>query len=374
MTPHTTDIWSGYRNDFPILEHAVYYDVAYKASVPTQVRAAVSNYFEENQTTLGDKVAMADRINRLRGMVATLIGAQYCEIAFTKNASEGLNLLAHSISYREGDNVVISDQEHAANELPWLNLCRQGVEVRKIKSRNFQFTTDDVADLIDRRTRVLSLSSTCQVSGFSPDLRGISNLCRRRGVLLFVDAIQSLGVRRLRVDEMEIDGLATSGHKWLLGPYGTGFLYANTRTMEHAKAIFASKHYSRLDRADPNTAMIDDAGRWEYGSLNYPGLFGLSAGIDMILSLGLERIEARTQWLVRQLRSQIERRGVSVITPRDSAGGPSGILSFAIDNARRIAERMRADGVYVSERKGVLRTSQHFYNDESDIKRFLTAL
>ena len=366
--------WRAYRDQFPILSDSVYYDVAYKASVPNRVTEAVLGYFSDNQRMAGDRVALAAAIDDVRAKIAGLIGAGPSQVAFVKNASEGMNLLAHAISYRDGDNVVISDQEHPTNECPWLNLNRYGVEVRKVESREHRFGVEELAGLVDARTRVVSLSAVCQVSGFAPDLRAISAFCRRRGVLLYIDAIQALGARALRVDEISIDGLVTSGHKWLLGPYGTGFLYASSALIDRATAIFASKHYSRLDLENANTAYITDAGRWEYGSLNYPGLFGLGAGLDMILELGIPRIEARINDLVAELRASTERMGLDSVTPASGEGSATGIFSFAIANAARLAARLREQRIFVSERKGVLRTSQHFYNDETDIMRFVDAL
>src|ERR1041385_745951 len=194
------------REAFPILRDTVYFDVAYKASVPNPVRAAVASYFDENQSSAGDKVAWARRIEKLRASAAMLIGAGADEIAFIKNASEGMNLFAHSVDFQSGDNVVISDQEHAANLYPWTNLSRLGVEVRHVKSRDYTFSADDIIALIDSRTRVVSLSLVCQVSGFIPDIAAVAEFCRPRGIKIFLDAMQAVGTIPIRVKELGIDG------------------------------------------------------------------------------------------------------------------------------------------------------------------------
>lgn len=197
------------REAFPILRDTAYFDVAYKASAPDPVRAAVASYFDENQSSAGDKVTWARRIEKLRATAAMLIGAGADEIAFVKNASEGMNLFAHSIDFRPGENVVISDQEHAANLYPWTNLSRLDVEVRHVKSRDYTFSTDDIIALVDSRTRVVSLSLVCQVSGFIPDIAAVAEFCRPRGIKVFLDAMQAVGTIPIRVKELGIDGLAT---------------------------------------------------------------------------------------------------------------------------------------------------------------------
>lgn len=362
------------REAFPILRDSAYCDVAYKASVPDPVRAAVASYFDENQSSGGDKVTLAQRVEVLRSNVARLIGSGVDEIAFVKNASEGINLFAHSVDFQSGDNVVISDQEHAANLYPWYNLSGRGVGVRCVNSRGYTFSADDVIALIDSRTRVVALSLVYQVSGFIPDIAAVVEFCRPKGIRVFLDAMQAVGSIPIRVKQLGIDGLTTSGHKWLLGPYGTGFLYADREFAARARPVFASKHYTRLDLTDPNTSLLGDAGKWEYGSLNYPGLFGLAAGVEMILKLGDAAIAEQIGNLMSTLREQGKAVGLRAITPDSRDQESSGILSFACNNAESVAAILRARKIYVSSRKGMLRVSLHFYNSSEDIERFIEAL
>ena len=362
------------RDAFPILRDIAYCDVAYKASVPDTVRAAVASYFDENQSSAGDKVTLAQRVEKLRLNVARLIGSDADEIAFVKNASEGINLFAHSIDFQPGDNVVISDQEHAANLYPWLNLSGRGVEVRCVKSREYAFSVDDVIALIDSRTRVVALSLVCQVSGFIPYIAAITEFCRPKGIRVFLDAMQAVGTIPIQVKRLGIDGLTTSGHKWLLGPYGTGFLYADRQFAARATPAFASKHYTRLELTDPNTSLLADAGKWEYGSLNYPGLSGLAAGVDMILKLGDAAISKQIGSLMGALRERGQAAGLRAITPDNRGNEVSGILSFACNDAESVATILRARKIFVSSRKGMLRVSLHFYNNSDDIERFIEAL
>lgn len=281
-----------FREEFPILEHTNFLDVAHKASVPNPVVRATQAFYEDVQASGGGKHGWTARVEEVRTAVAGLINARPGQIAFVVNTSYGMNLLAHGMAFRAGDNVVIGDQEHENNDFPWTNLAEQGLEVRRVGSIRHRFAVAEVAACVDDRTCAVSLSHVYPASGFVPDLAAIGRLCRERDVLLFVDAVQSLGAVHIDVERLMVDGLATSGHKWLLGPYGAGFMYASDRFLSRSRPAFAAKLYSREDGAPFNTALAPDARRWELGSLNYAGIYGLHASLAMILSVGTEAIEA----------------------------------------------------------------------------------
>ena len=278
-----------FREEFPILEHTNFLDVAHKASVPNAVIRATQAFYEDVQATGGDKHQWTAKVEATRAAAADLVNAKPAQIAFVANTSYGMNMFAHGMAFSAGDNVVIGDQEHENNDFPWTNLAARGLEVRRVRSELHCFSVADVAACIDARTRAVSLSHVYPASGFVPHLGGIGRLCRERDVLLFVDAVQSLGAVHTDVEALMVDGLATSGHKWLLGPYGAGFMYASDRFQARSQPAFAAKLYSREDGAPFNTASAPDARRWELGSLNYAGVYGLSASLEMIASIGTRR-------------------------------------------------------------------------------------
>src|SRR5262249_9660170 len=142
------------------------------------------------------------------------------DIAFVKNTSEGIGIAAEGFPWQVGDNIITAAEEYPANIYPWLNLKSRGVEVRFVETRDRRLWIDDFKSLMDSRTRLLSVSSVEFASGFRNDLVALGELCRQRGILFFVDAIQSLGILPLDVRQTPIDFLAADGHKWLLGPEG----------------------------------------------------------------------------------------------------------------------------------------------------------
>lgn len=362
------------REQFPILRDTNYLDVAHKASVPNAVVDATREFYADVQATGGDKDRWNECVEDTRERVARLLNARPGQVAFQPNTSHGMNLLAHSMAFASGDNVVIGDQEHENNEFPWTHLSDRGLEVRRVESAGHRFEAGDVAALVDDRTRAVSLSHVYPASGFIPDLRAIGALCRERGAFLFVDAVQSLGAVPTDVADLHVDGLATSGHKWLLGPYGAGFLFVSERFLEAGRPAFAAKLYGRGDGAPYNTADAPDARRFELGSLNYAGIYGLRASLDMLESIGHATIGARVAELVDCLHDEARRAGLAVLDVRTPERGAGGIVSLVVDDAVSLAGALARERIQVSARRGLLRVSLHFYNAEDDVRSLIAAV
>ena len=230
--------WSTLRDEFPITRRWAFFDHAAVAPLSLKAQQAFADYaldLAEN----GDinERRWLDRIEHVRGLFGRLLSADPLDIAFIKNTSEGIGIVAEGYPWRRGDNVVIAAEEYPANQYPWLNLARRGVEVRAVPSRGNRLLLDDVAAAIDGRTRILSLSFVEYASGYRNDLDALGQLCRERGVLFFVDAIQGLGIFPLDVGRTPIDFLAADGHKWLLGPEGAGIFYIRRELVEKLDPI-----------------------------------------------------------------------------------------------------------------------------------------
>lgn len=361
------------RDQFPILSDSAYFDVALMAPTSINLVEMYHEYFNQLLTGPGNKDKWYQKITSIRKNIAALINAKPREIAFVKNTSEGINLLAHSIEYKPGDNVIISDQEHVTNVYPWTNLSRLGVHVREIRSRNFYYDVEDIREITDEHTRVISITTVCPRSGFRPDLVKISQFCEDNKIYFFLDAIQSLGALEMDVERLKIDALATSGHKWLLGPYGTGFLFCREELIPELKPIFASKLYISDAHDMDNTSKYVDARRWEYGSLNYPGILALGTGLDMIRSIGTRNVEEHISKLVTTLRQKIQDFGLEVVTPITD-GNISGILCFRVDNPESVIKNLNDERIFVSKRDKNIRVSIHFYNNEDDLDHLMTIL
>jgi len=372
--------WRRTRSYFPVTREMVYLNHAGVAPISTRVEDALRRYADEATRQGARHYARAydSEIERTRACAAQLLGARVDEIAFVKNTTEGLGLVAAGLDWQRGDRVVICDLEYPSNVYPWWSLKRQGVETTMLASRDGQLPLERVDEALrNPRTRLLSVSSVEYGNGARNDLEALGRLCGERGVLFCVDAIQSLGCLPLDVDRCGIDFLAADGHKWLLSVEGCGIFYCARRVLDRVtprvvgwRSVTDNANYDEY-----HTELQPSAGRFEEGTPNTPGIFALGAAIDLILELGIEDIATRVLDLTDRLVRGLVGRDARILSPRQDESA-SGIVSFTLpdEDPAVTAARLVSQGIFVVVRRGGVRASPHFYNDESEIDRLLEAL
>ena len=362
--PHT---WS----DIVYLNHAAVSPISFR------VRDAIDRYLTRRALKgiepypWAQKMALETKI-----MIAQMLHARADQIAFVLNTSDGLNLLAGGIDWQPGDRVLINDLEFPANVYPFLNLKRRGVEVDIIQSKDYKVTPEQIAAGITSRTKLISISHVQFSTGAKMDLAAIGKLCRERDILFAVDAIQSLPHTSIDVVKDSIDWLACGPHKWLMSPEGTVFIFASDRVLAQLHQPYLG--WTSVD--DPfNFADLDperlrpDAGRFENGNLNFPGIAGLNASMKFFFEFGLPEMERRVLDLSGYLIDRLEMRGVEVITPKQE-NERAAIVSFQFPESEKVHERLNSQQIVISLRAGRLRVAPHFYNTEEEIKKLLVGL
>ena len=211
------------RSHFPGMQDCTYLDLGGRGLLSTEVRAAIEAHLDEAMRGRVDKDRLFATTEEARNRFAQLINAEPDEITYTKNISEGLNIVASSLDWKSGDNVIVCPQlEHPNNIYLWLNLQRFGVETRYVNHRDGYMPVDEMIAAIDERTRILTVSSVSFSPGFRTDIDKLGRACRERGVLFLVDGAQSVGVLHTDVKASNIDALAVSTQKGLLALYGMG--------------------------------------------------------------------------------------------------------------------------------------------------------
>jgi selenocysteine lyase/cysteine desulfurase len=368
------------RSFFPITREWIYLNHAGVAPISTRAEEALMRYSTE-ATRYGavNYFGVYDaEIERVRVRAAELIGAKQDEIAFVKNTTEGLGIVATGLDWKRGDRIVTCDLEYPSNVYPWWNVERHGVETVMLEGTNGRLPVDRVAEVLrDPRVRLLALSSVEFASGARNDLAALGELCRERGVLFCVDAIQSLGCLPLDVEACGIDFLAADGHKWLLSIEGCGVFYCSRRVLDLvAPRVVGWRSVANNDDDETyHMELQDGAGRFEEGSPNTPGIFALGAAIDLILELGIDAIGQRVLALTDRLVDGLRKHGALVHSPR-AIGESSGIVAFEWpDEApKRTVGRLRQAGIFLVARRGRVRASPHFYNTEDEIDRVLEVL
>ncbi len=363
---------------FPVTGHLAYLDHAGVAPLSTRAADAMERVIGE---CLGWGAHRYGRILRgveeARQAAARLLGADPSEVAFVKNTSEGISIVAQGLPWREGEAVVVPEGEFPANVYPWLNLGRRGVRVLRVPERGGRLLLDDFREALDQPgVRVLAVSAVEYGTGFRNDLAALGEMCRERDVLFFVDAIQALGCLPLEPAALGIHALAADAHKWLLGPEGAGVLYVSSGVVErlHPVEVGWKSVRDALDFGTIRFDLRDDAGRFEPGSLSIVPIHGLGAAVELLLEVGAQRIWDRVRDLTDLVIEALHSRGYRVASSLGEHER-SGIVTFVPRSPpAALAERLRKAGVLVAARGPGLRVSPHFYNDRGDVDRFLAAL
>jgi selenocysteine lyase/cysteine desulfurase len=372
--------WERTRSFFPVTRKLAYLNHAGVAPISTRAAEALARYAAEasERGAFEYRRVYDAEVERVRGRAAALLGARSDEIAFVKNTSEGLGLVAAGLDWQPGDRVVICDLEYPSNVYAWWSLRPRGVETVMLRSRDGALPLEAVEEALRHpRTRLLSLSSVEFGSGARNDLPALGRLCRELGVLFCVDAIQSLGCFPLDVEQCQIDFLAADGHKWLLSVEGCGVFYCR-RSLISRLAPRVVGWRSVTDNEDFDRYHLElqpGAGRFEEGTPNTGGIFALGAAIDLLLELGVDAIGKRVLELTDELCEALEARGAEIASPR-RPGQASGIVAFTLGDEApaRTAARLRASGVFVVDRRGCVRASPHFYNLSEELERLVRAL
>ena len=364
---------------FPIKANRTYLNNASISPLSLRVIAAVDGFMAEQRDTGRNNYPQWCRKadGEIKERIARLIGAERSEIAFIKNTTEGIVTVANGLDWREGDNVLVADIEYPSNVYCWMNLARRGVELRWVPNRKGRIVVDDIAAAMDRRTRLVSLSAVQFSNGFRQDLAATSELCDRRGVLLNLDGIQWVGCLDIDVRRYKIDFLSAGGHKWLTAPIGTGIFYCRRESLELLRPPNVGYHSvdKHEDHMDYDLTFRADAGRFEEALVNFPGIWGLDAAVQLLLEVGMPTIERHVAALTNLARDGLAGRGYEILSPPAPAER-SGILSFRSPRTatEEIAARLAEAKVDVAIRAGALRISPTFYNDETDIAALIDVL
>jgi selenocysteine lyase/cysteine desulfurase len=370
--------WTALRKEFPVTRHWAYFDHAAVAPMSGRAQQALAEWATDLAEN-GDvhEPRWLARLEEIRRLAGRLLNADPLDIAFVKNTSEGIGIVAEGFPWQPGDNVVTAAEEYPANIYPWMNLARRGVELRTVPGRGGRVEIDEIRAALDGRTRILTLSFIEFASGFRNDLETLGTLCRERGILFFVDAIQGLGVFPLDVQRAPIDSLAADGHKWLLGPEGAGIFYLRRDLVERLhpvgvgwNSVVGGRNFSRID-----FQLKPHAGRWESGSLNMGGIMALGASLELLLGIGIPAIAARVLELTDQLCARAEAAGFEVFSSRRPVD-KSAIVSLIVPgrDPRQTVRHCRGERIAINQRAGRIRLSPHCYNTEEEIEQVLRVL
>lgn len=363
-----------FQHEFPLLAPISYLNHAAVSPWPARTVDAVNRFSYENSTQ-GSKhyLQWMDTETRLRKQLQQLINANSInEIALLKNTSEALSVVAAGLPWKSGDNIVSFKGEFPSNRVVWQALKHKGVELR-LADINGHNPEKYLLDIVDKNTRLISVSSVQYATGFQVNLAAIGEFCRENNILFCVDAIQSIGTMEFDVQKIQADFVMADGHKWMLGPEGLALFYCREELLEsltlHQFGWHMTDTYTDYDNNDWQP--VNTARRFECGSPNMLGIHALSASLSLLLDVGLDNIQTRILDNSRYLFEYIKGSEDLILLSNTDEGRYSGIVTFrhrTVDN-ETLFKLLTENDVMCAQRGGGIRFSPHFYTPKETILR-----
>ena len=368
------------RQDFPALRDYTFLNTAYTGLIPQAVVDAAREWTETRASrtyTVGEMLAKTDEARKL---YAGMIGAGEDEIAFLSSTTEGENIVVNSLDFKAGDNVVYDDLVYPSTPVIYQRLKEtRGVEIRVVKSRNGAAPVEDFKKLVDGRTRLISVAWVNNNSGYRHDMKALADLAHSHGAYLYSDAVQFMGTGPVDVRAELVDFCTAGTYKWLLAGFGVAPFFVRRELLDK---LHPSNVGWRSPSAGPANAQQQSAKKLEYATLAFGDLYELSAALKYLQRIGLDKIEAHSQTLVKRFWSGLAERRISIATPENNR---SPIVSFHIRRTSAEAEKvLAAERVKVSlQAVGLpdasagskpttrVRVALAFFNTAADVDRML---
>ena len=367
-----------FRELFPVTRRYIYLNHASNGPLATPVVQAMNGYIEQCRQHGEVPYSEAEAgVEEGRALAARLMGVRCEEIAFIKNTSAGAIVAIGSIPWEHGDNLVMMKDAFPSNVYPFHYLLPH-VEKRYVTSAELVNGSDCVFRLVDRHTRAIVIDWVHFLSGVRADVAAIAAFCRTRAIHILVDAMQGLGAVDQNFADLSVDFVYAGGGKWLLGPQGSGILYVNSAILPKLKPAnlgWLSAQWEEFNDIYTQKPMKPGANRFEEGTKNYIGIYGLRESLRILLDVGMSEVAERVRMLVQLLRRRLEERGFEVITPADPQRHAGIVTASRPDiDTSVLHARLKQQGFICSLRENRLRISPHFYNTEEEIEKFCAAL
>jgi selenocysteine lyase/cysteine desulfurase len=360
------------RAEIPALERGVYLNTGASGPAPQRVVEATGAFLEHHEHVApvaeGAYPAAFETFEDTRHVVADFLGADSEEIALTESTADGIARVAAAVDWTPGDVVVRTDLEHSAGVVPWWNLREKGVEVRVLDTEAGRLDLDALADAV-ADARLLCLNSITWNYGTRLPIAEIVGIAHDHDTLVLVDGVQSPGQVPVDVRGWGADFVAAAGHKWLLGPWGAGFLYADRSVADDLTPGVAG-YRSVTDPSADELALKPGAQRLEVGTTSPAPYRGLIEAIDTVEAIGYDTVTDRIERLTDRLKTGL---GDRLLSPR---GYESGLVTFDADNPEGLVDRLADEGVYIRSLPDpdAVRASVHVFNTAEDIDALLDAL
>ena len=364
------------RERFPIFEKKTYINSCSQGALSFDVQQAYTQYLCDWQEEGSPWERWVELLEANRHAFAGLVNAEPDEIAVTASVSAGVSALASALDFSgERNKVVVSDFEFPTIGQIWHAQTARGAQIVQVPAAGNTIPVARFADAIDERTRLVSISHVCYRNGSRLDVPAIVELAHRKGALVLLDGYQTIGTMPLDVKQLQVDFLVGGTLKYLLASAGLAYLYVRKELLAQLQPT-SSGWFAQADifAMDHRThAPAPNARRFEAGTPAVPALYAALAGIKLVQSIGVERIQAEVRELTGAIKAGAMRRGFNLVTPVDP-NQHGALITLRSHKVDLLVKWLAEDGIIVSSRDGNLRISPHFYNNLADVDRLLDCL
>lgn len=370
-------------DEFSDIKDVIFLNISSSSIPPKCVQKAYLDFTEKRIKTFGKTVIKDGRevLDCAKNNVAKLINADPSEIAFIKNTSEGIGMIANGYPFKINDNIIVCDQDFSSTVYPWINLQKKGVNIRVVESKDGSILIEDIIRRIDHNTKVVVISAVQFTTGFYINLYKLGKVCKDNNILFIVDGIQAVGRLNIDVKKMNISFLACGGYKGLLSTFGEGFIFCDSSIVKDIVPLSAN-HLNVKSVFEPPKIQHDfskiewyeDSRRFEAGHLNYAGISGINEACKLINKLGIKEIEEYILELQNELINRIRKLPFDFITPIKPENY-SGIFSIYYPKhiEDKFNEIMEKYNIIATIKNGYIRIGLSFYNTKEQMIRIAEA-
>jgi selenocysteine lyase/cysteine desulfurase len=368
------------RGLFPVTRNYTYLNSAAVAPLPTVSVEAVNRQLRDvSENGSLNFNQWVDTKNRARAIIAQMLKVKTEQIAFMRNTSDGLSTIANGLKWQKGDNIISFSKEFPANFHAWRRIRDVfDVELRLCPERNGRVDLDEFINLIDKNTKLVSISAVQYGSGFRADLERIGRAARSVDALFVVDIIQAFGVVPFDLEAQMIDAAAGASHKWLCSPEGCGILYLSERARERIQPTLVGwiSVTEPFDFEDMQQSYKPNALAWETGTGSISLFYGLEQSTKLLQETGTEKIQNYLEELTDYLCELLAGKNYEVVSSRDKGEKSQIVCIKHLDgiSPAEIAKHLECEKIIVSPRNDRIRIAPHFFNSCVDIERLIEVL
>ncbi len=374
-----------HRNAFSDFGEITYLNASHKGPLPIVTQKAIEKaiQLQSEPWNLIDSIWF-EIPDRTRELIAKMIGSNTDEIAITTSTSYGINILAQGMQLKDGDKILLIRGNFPSNVYPWMNVASRGVNIKFVEwtAPGDLITQEQLEKEIVPGVRVVAIDYPHWTNGYLMDLNSLKAKCEEVNAWLVLDCTQCIGAVPLDVSKTPVDAIVSSGYKYMLSPYGTGFMYIAKSmqdeisvTMPTWMGMVNARDFSKLNEYEFTS--VQSASRYDVGgSSSFLNLMGMNASLGFLLGIGINQIYLHIRQLFDLLIAGLDRSKYNIISDLNPKRR-SAMLRFVPNDHSQLQstlDRLRNNKIFVSFRDNGFRITLHIYNNEADINRFLEYL